>query len=82
MTPTPQTDHLHQWLVDERSERFLGRAFRVKLDCLALLAGGVGSVATIATEHRVSREIVRRHVRNACRAFELPAEAEQKVLPS
>lgn len=74
---TPQTDHLHQWLIDERSERFLGRAFRVKLDCLALLASGTGSVRGIAAEHRVSQEAVRKHVRAACRCYGL---TQQKVV--
>jgi hypothetical protein len=64
-------NNLLRWLDDHRSQEFLGHAFRVKLDCLALLAGGGGSVADIATEHAVTEEAVRKHLRHACKCYGL-----------
>lgn len=69
--------NLFRWLEDHRSQEFLGRATRVKLDCLALMAGGVGTVAGIATEHAVTEEAVRKHLRHACRCYGL---TQQKVV--
>lgn len=64
-------NNLLRWLDDHRSQEFLGSSFRIKMDALALLVGGVGSVAGIATEHKVSEEAVRKHLRHACKCYGL-----------
>lgn len=79
-TPSPHTGSpknstpslgLEAWLLDDRSDEFLGRAARVKLAVLAELASGNAKhpAAMIARRFGLTRAAVGVHVRSARQIF-------------
>jgi hypothetical protein len=62
-------EKLNQWLLDENAARFLGRHVQIKIDVLALLLTGKGTLAAIARKRNVSRQAVQKHFRTACAIY-------------
>lgn len=64
-----QANHLIQWLTDEKSAAFFGRAFTIKADVLAHLLTGDGTLADIGRRRGISRQAVHRHAVKARKIY-------------
>ncbi len=68
-----KNDNLIQWLTDEKSAAFFGRAFAVKADVLAHLLTGEGTLADIGRRRGISRQAVHNHAVKARKIYVTPS---------
>jgi len=68
-----KTNHLLDWLTDDRAAAYFGKSFSIRADVLALTITGTGTLADIARKHGVSRQAVQKHAAKARRIYFDPA---------
>lgn len=68
-----KNDNLIQWLTDEKSAAFFGRAFAIKADVLAHLLTGNGTLADIGRRRGISRQAVHKHAVKARKIYFTPS---------
>jgi len=64
-----KTNHLREWLADPRFELIIGRPAAIRVEVLAHVLSGTGTLAAIARKHGLCKAAMTRHLRRVRQAL-------------